>query len=174
VHCEQTDLDARELVPLVVVGLLLFAMIVTCVRLQYAKEERRSKVRQYKEPPKERVKRILAKLTVKLKIVIANQQVLQGLGAVYDIQCEGPRSNLQSCALAHVDAGCNRWPFTMKKVLEYLAFLNFDFVELLPIGCEYHKPRTVALALPHPPRNSSHPTRHSQATCEFRSSIRSS
>ena len=54
------------------------------------------------------MKRVLAFMTNKMKILIANQQVFQGLAAVYTIS----------------------WPPALLKILEFFSIFNFELFEI--------------------------------------------
>ena len=85
--CESCSVVAvADLLPSVVFFLVLGLIVASCVVVRLAARRRKARGEpappklKYKETPKTRVQRVLSQMTVKLKIAIASQQVMQGLG----------------------------------------------------------------------------------------------
>ena len=124
VACEAESAEFMEFLPVLILGLVLCTTLVTagaCAAMRrdccprhttraMAKEAAPHSRRQYREPPKTAVQRIISKIVVKLKIIVANQQVLQGLGAVYRIV----------------------WPQALLDIFAALSVFDLDLMKLLP------------------------------------------
>ena len=113
-----------DFLPLVIVLLVLTPLILSCVVGMWLRRRRKHRPtggagvpeaqrRGYREPAKTRGQRIVSQLLVKVKIIIANQQVLQGIGSVFKIQ----------------------WPQAFNDLLSYFKVIDFDFLNLIPLGC---------------------------------------
>ena len=104
--CEPCDglrsYSSADVMPLVILCVLFVPLLIACCRYrrrcQLASSKDPPAHRAYREPPKAMVQRVIAAFIVKLKILTAHQQVLQGLSGVFRLT----------------------WPPAFKEMLAYL------------------------------------------------------
>ena len=157
VACSGGDaIEFADVLPMLIMLSVLVPLVVACcrtvMRRQHAKASvanatRRQK-RTYRETPKKMSQRVISSAIVKLKIMTAHQQVLQGLSGVFRIT----------------------WPAAFKQVLAYMKVLNFDFISIVPLECVFpynlclNAARTARVHLPPPGRPLLAATSHPQTS----------
>ena len=130
--CEESDVQIADALPVAIVLLLLCPLLIGCCR-QCMRRRRKARAaarqseeggassegekeaanRAYRDSPKQASQRFMSSLIIKLKILTAHQQVLQGLAGVFRI----------------------RWPAAFKHLLAYLRVFQFDVISIAPIEC---------------------------------------